>query len=552
MFLGIIVGLVICSIIIVSTIAFIKLGKVEKTLDDQKNSLSSDTITAGTLQTTVGAVKGNMAIGSNLGVFGNFEVAKNVGVVGNLVVGQEILSKTLRSSNVFSESSASRYLSGSNLTSDYGYIKTGSFSNATFSNATLKSASIDNATFSKYAVFNDRVDFENSLCMTNNGQNVCMDVQDMKGMKTLISSDIINLHNTLNPISSQLVGISSNLSITDAQALKGLAAAITPQDASSLKTTVASLSTDVKSIKSVISSSGSGSAGSSGKTTYVDTYTQTNVPLKQKIGMEFSVQNGNKTIANWYTNKSTYVVPMFGDYKISIDCYVNDGTDNIYGEWIVSLNSENLVYVTPSFTSHPELKLYVEEKSNIQWWLGDNDGRITSNYSARITITSYNLGNVVSGAGTLGPTILLHWGFQDVKIGSRFTLSKEPGNTADGMGDAASGVYPLFQKGFLGLNSSGENLTWNRARFIVRAVNLGDASGAAKVRVQQFHYQWGFTDLTPQFEIWASAQQRGYATSVSPWFSLKNLDVPGLAIIVDACPSNNTMRFGPVHIQFAS
>jgi uncharacterized protein YjbI with pentapeptide repeats len=635
----------------VSYVTYAKVWGFEKTLEAQKREFVSEEIKAGRFDNSrlakfhdnVGVI-GNLAIGSNIGIYGDLAVARNAGVTGSLAVGDYINAQGVRSSNVFTrnvfaetssigeariDSGNFRYArfndagfigaSFSNAGFSNASFKTAGFDNANFNNANFNNASfsnsifkksemafanitnarIENASFSKFARFNDRTDFDNSICMTDNGRNVCVMSDDISKMKTLVNTDILNLRSTLSPVASQLVGISSNLTVADIQAFKNLsnrlngfngsqisllqnlANVLQGIDLTNMSAIVRNLNqTDINRIKGALQSVDTNNVASlsadqvnklrifsnalddigRSSATFSTTVTRRNIPVRQKIGMELNVQRTNQTVTNWYgangvSQKYSYSIPQFGTYKISLDCFINDGKDNIYGEWTVTINSPTSVIATLNYVSNSDLSLFVESNNNLQWFLSPNT--LTSNYTCRVTIISFNLGNVVSAVGTMGPTMLIHWGFQDVNPGGVMTFSREPGNTASGWGDPANGVFPVFHWGFLATNSSGENISWNKARLIIRAVNLGDGGGYAQVRVQQYYFRWNndkgeYRDLTKQFGIVCPQIWRGYMTNISPWFSLITGDVPGIVLRLDSSPNNNVMRFGSIHIQFAA
>lgn len=814
MLLEVAIGFAVLLVVLVGVFAYSRITGIQKTLDDQKKHFRTDSLNAGTVfaEDNVG-MKGNLAVRSNLGVYGDFEVAGNAGVIGNFTVGGNISSSSnITGMNVMSETSSS-----SNAVIGYGKFKNAdfgnanfeaasfnnagfkaasfsnasfkdaSFSNATLNNATLNNASvntamitkatIDNAaitsaSFSKFAKFNDRADFGNSICMTDNGRNVCVMSEDVSKMKTLIATDILNLRNTLSPVASQLVGISSNLTVADIQAfknllarlnsfdptklpnftpadvtllksinnsitslgaqdvaslkqlignltlddvntLKRLGAALTPQDASAMKVITANLSqSDITMIKSVVSNVASltandvsllkgisanltvgditnlknlntalsvlTSADATTLKTLAGNLTSTDINNIKQIGTILSTLSRTppnttpvistqdatfmKTLSSTLTpgdiTAVKNLVTNFGSYSASDTAAMRSIITNLSTTDITNLKNlfNNIKTLTASDVSYIKSlsnTFSTTDATNAKTLFGTlntlnaNDVTSVKNVTAQLPLStiqqiknvanafvfssnqvsvlqnlanvlqgvdlknmgiiagnlnqddinrikgvlrnveangvsglsgdqvsklrqfagvldsSGKLGNVVSGgniasaAGTLGPTLLMNWEYQDVKPGGVMTFSKEPGNTASGWGDPANGVFPVFHWGFLGNNASGEPISWNKARLIIRAVNLGDGGGNAKVRVQQFYYGWNnnkgeYRDLTGQFNIVCPQVWRGYMTNISPWFSLTTGDVPGLVIRLDSSPNNNSMRFGSVHIQFAA
>jgi uncharacterized protein YjbI with pentapeptide repeats len=799
MIIEITVGLAVVLIVLVGVFAYSRITSIQKTLDSQKKHFHSDEVTAGTVfsEDNVG-MKRNLAVGSNLGVYGDFGVAGNAGVVGSFIAGRNIVSRSnISGVNVFSESSFS-----SNATIGYGKVRNAGFSNAGFSNASFSNAGFSNASFnnasfnnasfnnaglmtanitnanitsasfSKFAVFNDRADFGNSLCMTDNGKNVCVMSEDFSMMKTLINTDILNLQNTLSPVASQLVGISTNLTIADIRefknlltrlnkfdptklpnftsadvallksinnsitslgaqdvaslkqlisnltlddinTLKRLGAALTPQDVSAMKVITGNLTqSEIATIKSVVSNVASLTAndvsllkGISGNLTVGDitnlknlntalsvltsadastlktlagNLTSTDINNIKQIGSILSTLSKTppnttpvistqdatfmKTLSSTLTpgdiNAIKTLVTNFGSYSAQDTAAVQSLIRNLSVADVTNLKNlfTNLKNLTPSDVSYIQSLGRVfstADAGNAKTLFGNLNSLNTNDVSSVKNVTAHlpldtirqikavvnafvfsgnqisvlqNLanvlqgvdlrnmgviagslnqddinrikgvlaninangvgglstdqvsklklfasvldgsgkltnvessGNIVSSAGTLGPTLLLNWDFQDVRPGGVMTFSKEPGNTASGWGDPANGVFSVFHWGFLPNNSSGEKITWNKARLIIRAVNLGDGGGNARVRIQQFYYGWNnnkgdYKDVTNQFDIICPQRYRGYMTNISPWFTLLTTDVPGLVLRLDSSPNNDTMRFGSVHIQFAS
>ena len=157
-------------------------------------------------------------------------------------------------------------------------------------------------------------------------------------------------------------------------------------------------------------------------------------------------------------------------------------------------------------------------------------------------------GNVTAGPGTLGPMICMYWGSSTVAAGSALSLGgSEPGNPSQYGANFTGGLAPR--------STGGDTITWNRLRFIFRAVNpnMGPStSGAAtnnQFQLVEQNFNYGGTNNGAQFGGNDSATYRGYVTYVSPFVSLISTDVPWYQIKV---VSSTSVLFGPVYCQFST
>ena len=153
-------------------------------------------------------------------------------------------------------------------------------------------------------------------------------------------------------------------------------------------------------------------------------------------------------------------------------------------------------------------------------------------------------------APTIGPTIMLAFGYQDIAVGNHFQANREPG-------EEGYGGVTFYGGGFLPFNTSGETLNWNKARLIFRGRSrMGTAptggSGWATMRLVLFKEPWTIEPL-PDLKVWCNNAGYGYTTCVTPWFTTNNFNEGfTLRIKVISTPSGNEYRFGPVYIQFSA
>lgn len=165
------------------------------------------------------------------------------------------------------------------------------------------------------------------------------------------------------------------------------------------------------------------------------------------------------------------------------------------------------------------------------------------------TFTTVTATNVVSGVGTLGPTFLMQWGYQDVLPGSNLLITNnEPG------ADAAYGHS--FPNGFLPLNNSGESINWDVARLIIRgrvAPTSGTITGGtASMRLLQGRYMSNTYQLIAPFDVRCENSTYGYTTTITPWF--KPTYTAGFRLYLDvlSTPENAPYRVGVIYIQFGT
>jgi hypothetical protein len=193
-----------------------------------------------------------------------------------------------------------------------------------------------------------------------------------------------------------------------------------------------------------------------------------------------------------------------------------------------------------------------------------NTNLISNNITGtNLNVTTISSGNIYSGAGILGPTILLQNNYIDVTVGtfnSSFTSSNtvlfiEPGNPGN---YGAIGNDNGFGTGIL-TNTSNDSIQWNYARLIIRGVSLNTQTTGSSITLQPFILEGITETMNTQnnFNVVDSGSDYGYSTWISPWFSTNNVNkLQSLGIQVLYITNGNTLtgnvRIGPTYLQFKS
>ena len=165
--------------------------------------------------------------------------------------------------------------------------------------------------------------------------------------------------------------------------------------------------------------------------------------------------------------------------------------------------------------------------------------------------------NVQTRAWSVGPTLTLNAGWMDLTTGANtYTLNLEGGNPGAGGGS-------MFDGGFLnGTDGSGDSLSWNAARLILRGCRTGTgvtpSTLTADVRVYNSNAGWtaavqrdGVTAATMTLSDRGTAN--GYCTNVSPYFRLlpAQMSAPVLGLRIST-PAGVTYRLGPTYLSLVS
>jgi hypothetical protein len=174
----------------------------------------------------------------------------------------------------------------------------------------------------------------------------------------------------------------------------------------------------------------------------------------------------------------------------------------------------------------------------------------TPAYPLDVVGTIHSTSNVISKAGTLGPTIHIQWASADLPANGTFiyNLNKEPGNPGANGGS-------MFNGGFLlSTNDGSSESSWTRAKLHLRGCTLGTNTTASTylVSLKCYNSNSGGYSLINQWSLTDSGSTGGYTTSVSPWFALTNTSYPSLGIsFSNTVSSSNLFRLGPVYMDFS-
>ena len=182
---------------------------------------------------------------------------------------------------------------------------------------------------------------------------------------------------------------------------------------------------------------------------------------------------------------------------------------------------------------------------------------------SNLNITNISSGNIYSGAGILGPTILLQNNYVDVTVGT-FNNSFTSSNTVLFIEPGNPGIYGAigndngFGTGIL-TNTSNDSIQWNYARLIIRGVSLNTQTIGSSITLQPFILEGITETMNTQnnFNVVDSGSDYGYSTWISPWFSTNNVNkLQSLGIQVLYITNGNTftgnVRIGPTYLQFKS
>lgn len=162
-------------------------------------------------------------------------------------------------------------------------------------------------------------------------------------------------------------------------------------------------------------------------------------------------------------------------------------------------------------------------------------------------------GNIRSSTGTVGPMMMLlpPISYTDVPVGSLLVLD----NTLEAGNEISHNTWrPLYNSpSFLYNNQSSETMNWTSARLMFRGMSLTLSNDdMVTMAVKEFYYNRSpqYSNVTPTFSLSNMSRERGYCTSVTPWFTQQTNDVRHLAISVQNSTYNSIFRFGSVYIQY--
>jgi hypothetical protein len=245
--------------------------------------------------------------------------------------------------------------------------------------------------------------------------------------------------------------------------------------------------------------------------------------------------------------------------------YMNTSS-NTSSQWIGSTG--NIYYSGGNVginTTSPNYTLHVNGSGFFNTVVSTNvtsTNVITANLTAgNIKCQVVSTGNVYSGAGILGPTLLLQHHFIDVTVNNvlGFTSSNtvlfiEPGNPGI---YGAMGNNSGFGTGTL-TNTSDDSISWNYARLIIRGVALNTITSGSLINIQPFilESKTGVVNTQSNFTVTDSGSDYGYSTWISPWFptdnikTLQSLGIKLLSITTGNLTTDGNVRIGPSYLQF--
>jgi hypothetical protein len=177
---------------------------------------------------------------------------------------------------------------------------------------------------------------------------------------------------------------------------------------------------------------------------------------------------------------------------------------------------------------------------------------------ASVVSTSITTSNIHTGAGSLGPSIMLQYKFIDVTTGSytSYTASNTIVFTEDGNPGLNGSIG--YSSGFGTLSDgSSDNISWNRARLIMRGVSLNTGTSGSTVVIQPFAVQSSTGTLYTQssFTVTDSGSLRGYTTWISPWFNtniVSDIQSLGIKVLSLNGSTGGNVRIGSTYLQFTA
>ena len=189
-------------------------------------------------------------------------------------------------------------------------------------------------------------------------------------------------------------------------------------------------------------------------------------------------------------------------------------------------------------------------------FIGDVKG--TNATISSLVATNITTSNIKTGAGTLGPFIILQNRFVDVTTGSHagYTASNTILFSEDGNPGINSSIG--YTNGFGQLSDgSSDNMSWNRARLVVRGVSLNTGTSGSSLVLQPFAVQSSNGTMYTQasFTVSDNGSNRGYTTWISPWFNsnlVSDIQSIGLKVLSMNGSTGGNVRIGTTYLQFSA
>ena len=244
---------------------------------------------------------------------------------------------------------------------------------------------------------------------------------------------------------------------------------------------------------------------------------------------------GNATLGNSYVSNITV-----GSINVSSGILTNSITSSSL------LNTGNATLNNVSINNITSASLTVSNSIN----------SATITVSGGITCGS----NIKSGAGTLGPFIMLQTSFIDTSAGNYtgFTSSNTVIFTENGNPglNGCIGYTNGFGTGSLS-DGSNDNISWNNARLVIRGVSLNTGNSNTNIVLQPIVIQCTSGNVYTQgtFTVTDNGSNRGYSTWVSPWFNtniVSDAQAIGIKVLSINGVSTGNVRIGTSYLQFRS
>ena len=164
--------------------------------------------------------------------------------------------------------------------------------------------------------------------------------------------------------------------------------------------------------------------------------------------------------------------------------------------------------------------------------------------------------NIKSGAGTLGPFVILQTNYIDVTSGSYtgFTSSNSIIFSENGNPGVNSAIGNASGFGRLSDGSS-DGITWNSARLVMRGVTLNTGTTGNSIVLQPFAIQSTSGNVFTQasFTVTDAGSNCGYTTWISPWFStniVSDIQALGVKALSINSATGGNVRVGTTYMQF--
>jgi microcystin-dependent protein len=271
-----------------------------------------------------------------------------------------------------------------------------------------------------------------------------------------------------------------------------------------------------------------------------------------KNGVSFGTFNAIRKV---FTNANGQTI-----FDISTNNIVDVSNNNIE----IYKNGIKLVYLNPSKIEYNTITIqdvsnnYTIIRTTLTNSLTSNNDILDitiwpTNVSSSSSIRYNDVYYQRSDVGTIGPQMMLNWGYMDLSKSQVFSLNQEPGNPGNSM---FNGSNFLFQ------DKTGENGQWNYARLLFRGTTISGTNGNTVSIQIQSNVNSLWNNIGSNFTISTNDPSgiNGYNTYSSPWFSHTDIGInnPSIGIKIldifnystNTTDINSKFRLGQVWIQF--